>query len=172
VQIEVFEQADRPVVERLARLINDVYGTAERGLWRDGVARTTPDELAERIRDGQIVVAARDTQIVGTVAVWDVDREVSAFGMLAVPAEERGSGIGHALLDFIEAGARDRGARAMQLELMLPREWSHPSKEFLKGWYGRRGYRLVRTTMLDEAYPRLTPLLATPCDLQIHQKPL
>jgi len=39
-------------------------------------------------------------------------------------------------------------------------------------WYGHRGYRLSRTTTLDEAYPHLTPLLATPCDLEIHAKPL
>jgi hypothetical protein len=28
----------------------------------------------------------------------------------------------------------------MQLELLVPRDWRHPSKEFLKSWYGRRGY--------------------------------
>jgi hypothetical protein len=60
----------------------------------------------------------------------------------------------------------------MQLELLVPREWSHPSKEFLRGWYARRGYRLVRVTTLDEAYAHLAPLLATPCDLEIHEKPL
>ena len=54
----------------------------------------------------------------------------------------------------------------------MPREWSHPGKEFLTSWYGRRGYRLVGTTTLDGAYPHLAPLLATPCDLQIHRKAL
>ena len=56
--------------------------------------------------------------------------------------------------------------------MLVPREWSHPSKEFLRAWYGRRGYRLVRTGLLDEAYPHLAPLLATPCDFEIHHKPL
>jgi hypothetical protein len=60
----------------------------------------------------------------------------------------------------------------MQLELLVPRGWKHPSKEFLEAWYGRRGYRLIRTSRLDDAYPQLAPLLATPCDLEIHQKPL
>jgi hypothetical protein len=48
----------------------------------------------------------------------------------------------------------------------------HPSKEFLKSWYGRLGYRLVRTTKLDDGHPHLAPLLATPCDLEVHEKPL
>jgi len=67
---------------------------------------------------------------------------------------------------------RKRGRRAMQLELLLPREWQHPSKEFLKAWYGRIGYRLIRTTTIDEAHPHLAPLLATPCDFAIYEKPL
>ena len=60
----------------------------------------------------------------------------------------------------------------MQLELLLPREWQHPSKEFLKAWYGRIGYQLIRTTTIDEAHPHLAPLLATPCDFAIYEKPL
>jgi hypothetical protein len=60
----------------------------------------------------------------------------------------------------------------MQLELLVPRTWTHPSKEFLRGWYGRRGYRLVRTGKLEDAYPHLAPLLATECDLEVHRKPL
>jgi hypothetical protein len=46
------------------------------------------------------------------------------------------------------------------------------SKEFLKAWYGRRGYRIARTGRVDDAYPQLAPLLATACDLEVHEKPL
>ena len=60
----------------------------------------------------------------------------------------------------------------MQLELLVPRGWRHPSKEFLEAWYGRRGYRLIRTGSIDDAYPELAPLLATPCDLAVYEKPL
>ena len=60
----------------------------------------------------------------------------------------------------------------MQLELLVPRHWAHPSKEFLKAWYGRLGYRHVRTATIEDGYPHLAPLLATPCDLQVHRKAL
>src|SRR5215212_5980803 len=136
---------DGGLVERLADLINGVYATAERGLWREGMARTTADELATLIRSREIAVATRAGRIVGSVCVRDVSGELSEFGMLAALPDERGTGVGNALLDFIERASRDRGMRAMQLELLVPRGWSHPGKEFLRGWYGRRGYRLVRT---------------------------
>jgi GNAT superfamily N-acetyltransferase len=163
---------DRPLVEELVDLINGVYATAERGLWREGMARTTADELASLIRSREIVVAIREDRIVGSVCVRDVSGEHSEFGMLAAVPDERGTGVGNALLDFIERASRGRGMRAMQLELLVPRGWSHPGKEFLRSWYGRRGYRLVRAGPLGDAYPHLAPRLAMPCDLEVHQKPL
>jgi GNAT superfamily N-acetyltransferase len=163
---------DRELMERLADLINRVYAVAERGLWQDGATRTTPDEVAELVRGGEIAVARRHDEIVGAVRLQDVSADVGEFGMLVADPDRRGSGIGRDLLDFAEARARERGMHAMQLELLVPREWSHPSKEFLRDWYGRRGYRLVRTGHLDEAYPQLAPQLATACDFEIHHKPL
>jgi len=92
--------------------------------------------------------------------------------MLVAAPDQRGTGVGRALVAFAEQRSRERGLRAMQLELLLPRTWQHPTKEFLKAWYGRIGYRPVRTGTIDDAYPHLAPLLATPCDLAVYEKPL
>jgi hypothetical protein len=56
--------------------------------------------------------------------------------------------------------------------LLVPTSWTHPSKEFLRGWYERIGYRVVRTGHLAELYPDLAPLLATECDLLVFHEPL
>jgi GNAT superfamily N-acetyltransferase len=165
--------ADASVVDALCDLVNDVYAVAEAGMWRDGATRTTTDELRELIAAGEIIVArTRDGRIVGSVRFHDVAADTSEFGILVSALDQRNAGIGRALLDEVERRSRARGLAAVQLELLVPREWSHPSKEFLTAWYGRRGYRLVRTTTIDGAYPHLAPLLATPCDLQIHRKEL
>lgn len=125
------------------------------------------------IAAGEILVASTpDRGIVGSVRCHDVAAGTSEFGILVAARDQRGLGIGRALLDEVERRSRDRGLGAVQLELLVPRHWSHPVKEFLTSWYGRRGYRLVRTTSIDGAYPHLAPLLATPCDLQIHRKEL
>ena len=110
--------------------------------------------------------------MVGSVRVHDVADDTSEFGMLVAAPDQRGTGVGRALIDFAEQHNRERGRWAMQLELLLPREWQHPNKEFLKAWYGRLGYRLIRTTTIDDSYPHLAPLLATPCDFAIYEKPL
>ena len=58
----------------------------------------------------------------------------------------------------------------MQLELL--ERGTGPTKQFLAEWYSRMGYRIVRTGTMDEAYPELAPLLATPCDFVIYRKDL
>ena len=163
---------DAGVLDQLAELINGVYATAESGLWRAEATRTTQPELADLIAAGEIIAATRDARIVGSVRLHDVAEDLSEFGLLVAAPEERGTGVGNALLDHAERLSSERRMRAMQLELLVPRAWRHPSKEFLKGWYGRRGYRIVRTTTMADAYPHLAPLLAAECDLEIHQKPL
>ena len=163
---------DAGLVDQLTDLINTVYEVAECGLWRDGATRTTAAEVAGLIRDGEIAVARRDARIVGCMRLHDVPGDTSEFGILVAAPDERATGVGRALLDFAEALGRERGLRAIQLELLVPRAWSHPSKEFLRAWYGRRGYRIARTGGIDAAYPHLAPLLATACDLEIHEKPL
>ena len=120
-------------MDQLTRLINDVYMTAESGLWQDGVTRTTGSELAELIERGEIAVATRDGRIAGMVRIHDVAGDTSEFGMLVAAPDERGSGIGRALIEFAERHSRERGMRTMQLELLVPRDWRHETKEFLKG---------------------------------------
>jgi GNAT superfamily N-acetyltransferase len=175
IAVHVLEAAashDSRLVDHLTRLINDVYAVAESGLWRDGATRTTPSEVAELIRAEQIAVATRHGRIVGSIRIHDVADDVSELGLLVADPDHRGTGVGRALVAFAEQSSRERGLRAIQLELLVPRTWRHPDKEFLKAWYGRIGYRLVRTASFDDAYPHLAPLLATPCDLTVYEKPL
>jgi ribosomal protein S18 acetylase RimI-like enzyme len=164
--------ADAAIIERVTDLINDVYAVAEDGLWLDGFTRTTVDEVAELTRAGQIAVARLRGRIVGCVRVQRLDEGKGEFGMLAADPAHRGVGIGRELVRFAERHGREQGLDTMQLELLVPRNWSHPTKEFLDAWYTRIGYRITRTGTIDEAYPALAPLLATPCDFVIYHKKL
>ena len=163
---------DARLVDRLAGLVNDVYATAESGLWREGAKRTTAPVLAALIRAGEIAVATRNGELVGSVRIYDVADDVSEFGMLAAAPDQRSTGVGRALVAFAEEHGRERGRRAIQLELLVPREWRHPGKELLAAWYSRIGYRRVRTGSIEVTHPELAPLLATPCDVDVYEKPL
>ena len=164
---------DAELVAEITDLMNRVYSEAEAGLWIEGGAtRTTEDEVATLVRAEEIAIARLDGEFVGAVRVQQLDDEMGEFGMLVASPQHRGVGIGRELVNFAEDWARGRGLDRMQLELLVPRSWSHPVKDFLREWYTRIGYRPVRTGVLDEAYPQLVPHLATSCDFVIFHKEL
>ncbi len=164
--------ASDDVATAVVALVNPVYAVAEAGLWRPGMRRTTVTEAVQDISDGLLHGAFADGVLVGVVRVHEARPGVGCFGMLAAAPEHRGRGIGNALLDQAEAVTRERRRTTMELELLVPRVGTHPSKELLRGWYRRRGYALARVGRLEDDHPHLEPLLAVECDLEIHARAL
>jgi len=163
---------DSRLTAELTDLINDVYASAEKGLWVAGATRTTVERVTELVRTSQIAVARVARQIVGCVRIQFLGGGVGEFGMLAVTPGSRGTGVGRELVRFAERAAQREKCDTMQLEVLVPRGWSHPSKEFLTDWYTRSGYKLARIGAIEESYPELAALLATPCDYMIYRRPL
>jgi GNAT superfamily N-acetyltransferase len=164
--------ADNGAVAEVTDLVNRVYAGAEEGLWRDGASRTTLAETERCVRGGEIAVARLNGRIVGSVRVRRLDDGLGEFGMLAAEPAHQGIGIGRRLIGFAERLTRERGLETMQLELLVPKTWTHPNKKLLHEWYTRLGYRIIRVAAVDEHYPALVPLLATPCDFVIYHKNL
>lgn len=158
--------SDVALAGQLAELVNRVYAGAEAGLWQDGKTRTNEAQLREQIQAGEIAIATGDDGLVGCVRVRELEPGVGEFGTLAVDPPSRGAGIGGALLDFAEQHARETGATVMRLDLLVPREGTHPSKIELDKWYGRRGYRPIDRRPVD-GLP-----LAVPCDFVVYERPL
>ncbi|SDF75064.1 Acetyltransferase (GNAT) domain-containing protein [Lentzea fradiae] len=164
--------SDATLAPEIAALVNRVYADAEKGLWAEGGSRTTESEVADLIRAGEIVLARRGERVVGAVRVQRIEDGVGEFGMLVADPGERGTGIGKALVSFAENWALRRDLAHMQLELLVPREWQHPVKEFLRAWYTRLGYRVVHVGDFTRDYPALAPHLACPCDFLVFRKDL
>ncbi|WP_213816161.1 hypothetical protein [Glaciihabitans sp. dw_435] len=56
------------LVDELVALINEAYAAGGDGLWSDGGARTTPDEVADLVSTGQIAVARANGQLIARAA--------------------------------------------------------------------------------------------------------
>jgi GNAT superfamily N-acetyltransferase len=165
--------ADDALLTAVTELVNAVYRESERGLWRDGAARTSRAEVAALAGAGELVADVRaGGDLAGVVRVQALDAATGEFGMLAADPARHGQGIGRDLVRFAEDDSRTRGHTTMQLELLVPRGWRLASKERLHGWYTRLGYRLDRIGRFEEQYPDLAPLLAGPADYRIYAKPL
>jgi GNAT superfamily N-acetyltransferase len=159
-------------VKRLSDLINEVYDDAESGMWKRKGTRTNPAEVERLLRARALILAEFDGELVGSVNVNVMGDGVGEFGMLAADLNHRGKRIGSALVDRAENWAREMACHTMRLELLTPRNWTHPSKEFLKKWYARLGYEPQATESLEILHPELVPELATECDFTVWHKSL
>jgi GNAT superfamily N-acetyltransferase len=159
-------------IKRLSDLINEVYDDAESGMWKREGTRTDPAEVERLLRAHALILAEIDGVLVGSVNVNLMRDGVAKFGMLAADLNHRGKGIGSALVDRAENWARDMACHTMRLELLTPRNWTHLSKEFLKKWYSRIGYKPQATDPFEILHPELVPELATECDFTVWYKSL
>ena len=159
-------------VSYLTDLINRVYDEAETGMWKPKVLRTTKSEVRKYLKCSQLILTELNGTIVGSVLVQKQEDDVAEFGMLVCSPEHRGTGIGSNLVQAAEKWAKDNGCKTMRLELLTPRSWKNPSKEFLKDWYSRIGYKPRFTESLEKMYPEKVQELATDCDFTVWLKTL
>jgi GNAT superfamily N-acetyltransferase len=159
-------------INRLTKLINEVFDHAESGMWKDKCVRTNPAEVEYLLRTQRLILAEMDGVLVGSVSIHIFSRGVAEFGMLAADRKYRGVGIGSALVEHAEKWAREIGCHTMRLKLLVPRYWSHPSKEFLRQWYSKLGYKQKTTEPFESMAADLVSELATECDFTVWYKSL
>ena len=164
---------DECTLNNLVKLINDIYDVAEDGMWKQKGVRTDQQQLMSLINDHSLIVAVSQNTIKGLVKVLKMENDTQGeFGMLVVNPEFRGKRLGSGLIKAAEDWAREWGAKTMRLELLTPRTWKHPDKEFLKEWYTRLGYVPQRTEQFEQYHPYLIEKLKTECDFTVWLKPL
>jgi GNAT superfamily N-acetyltransferase len=159
-------------IKRLTDLINEVYDDAESGMWKRKGTRTTMAEIERLLRTQALILADVDRTLAGSVNVNLLNEGIAEFGMLVSDHKYRGLGIGSALVKHAEKWAREHACHTMRLEILSPRNWKHPSKEFLRQWYSRIGYAPQNTEPLELLHPELVSELATECDFTVWHKPL
>ena len=169
--LSVAAAADALLMSEVSDLVNRAYEVAERGLWRDGVARTTPLETAEAVVRGELVVAREQDHLVGSIRTRQIDGETGWLGALAVDQARGRRGIGGKLVGYAEGRALSTGASTMQLELLMPVA-AHPHTDQLAAWYGRLGYREIERRDLADVEPSAVPFLAVVLEVAVMQKRL
>ncbi|GAX27726.1 hypothetical protein FisN_13Hh176 [Fistulifera solaris] len=162
----------RETMIALVNLVNDVYDVAEENMWKETGVRTNLSEIESLIQEGRLMVVERDIKIIGLVKLSKIDKDTGELGMLVVDPSARRQNLGRRLVESAEAWAKGEGFHTMQLQLLTPRTWKHPTKELLKEWYSRMGYTAQCSASFEEDYPDLVNLLACECDLTTWTKPI
>ncbi|KAI0418595.1 hypothetical protein F5X98DRAFT_113378 [Xylaria grammica] len=184
---------DKQLTEALTVLVNAVYSSAERGIYKTDFERTSAEDVAELLRAGELAIAylprpkddkdddvqggssfhqTRGTPI-GCISMKQISPTAGEFGMLAVDPAYRSGGVGGDLVRFAEERCyRDFGLGAMRLELLAPVHFEHIGKTRLQAWYERLGYAHIELRDFQKAYPRLYELLSGPTEFRVFEKKL
>lgn len=166
----VASQLDENQVGFLVSMINQVYQESEGDIWKAEHERISLPRMLEIIAKGELLLAVTDSEICGCIHLEPMDDVMAKFKMLVANPKFKGQGIGSMLVNYAEEVARVNGANKMQLELLVPTEFSHPDKVFLKNWYTRIGYQKIAEHAVDYADARLSALLKTGCVAEIYHK--
>lgn len=173
VRLEVLDDPDaREVVHAVTDLVNAVYADAEDTMWTPGTARTDTDDMRRIIAAGEMTAAWFGDVLAGCLRTVRVDATTVELGMVSADPRIRGKGVGRALVAFAENRASGAGYDTVLLEVIRPRDYALPSKEFLAQWYPSLGYRLVSTAPIESSHPELVSTLVVPCEVDLYRKSL
>ncbi|NQZ06574.1 MAG: GNAT family N-acetyltransferase [Algicola sp.] len=162
----------QPRIGHITHMINTAYELAESGMWKSGGTRTNTLLVEQNVKDKALLLAELDNTIVGSLLVQLKDKQTCEMGVIVADVTFRKLGIGSALINTAEQWAIEQGCKVMRLELLTPRNWSHPSKEFLKQWYTRLNYIPKQTESFEKVYPQKIAELDTECDFTVWLKAL
>lgn len=137
--IRMATAADAPAIARMSRDL------IEHGLpWR-----WTVERVARTIRDPNtnVVVVDRQDGIAAFGIMFYADEDAHLL-LLAVRAGAQRSGIGSAVLLWLEAAARSAGARRIRVEARI-------DNEAARSFYNEHGYheRVIRSAMYSASVP-------------------
>ena len=165
-------QLDENQVGFLVKMINDVYVESEGNIWIDEHQRITKERLLEIITLKELLIATSEDEICGCIHLEPMRDSQFKFKMLVANPEFKGKGVGSILVQFAESEAKKMGGEVMQLELLVPTEFTHEDKVFLHNWYSRIGYEKIQEHDVDYVHPGLSKLLKTGCVAKVYQKKL
>ena len=177
-EIEILIPGDNDLskaqISTIAKLINNVYLSSESDFWPQNgdYERTTTEEIGNFIKNKELIIAKLKGILVGAVHVYHIENDICGFGMLVSSPEYRKTGIGSTLMSAVENWARIKHYNIIQLELLRPLHYRHPQKEFLKNWYEKLNYQMVKSATYKDLYPDQAHLLKIQCTFDIYQKNL
>ncbi len=176
IEITIANDLSNAQLEQLHQIINATYISSERDFWKEGYERIGLNELRHCIQQENLLVAFEEENVVGCVRVGVTsngrEQGIGEFSMLCVDFAARGKGIASKLVEQAEQWTLNQKLNSIQLQLLLPMQFTHSDKEMLKAWYGNIGYKCVREARFADFHPELIPIMKIDCVFEVWEKQL
>lgn len=138
--------------ERLYDIVINAYATTEKAIWGENYVRVDRPTFGKHIDDDEILVALIKGKIVGGIRYFHLHDNTWSFSLLGADFNEKGKGIGRALIEEVERIVRSKGGEKIHIEVLRAKNVEVESKKILDDWYKRLGYDLVKVVDVFEVY--------------------
>eukprot|EP00045_Choanoeca_perplexa_P020565 m.4658 g.4658 ORF g.4658 m.4658 type:complete len:187 (-) comp7098_c0_seq1:51-611(-) len=165
-------------VKVIIGMVNAAYDYGEKGMWNEGFTRTTKEGVIELLDARKLLVAKQKDAIIGCIKLdpsYKTQRHngtpahMAEIGMLAVSSDLRRHGLGKKLMTAAIVAAQAAKCNGIELQLVQPKDWTHPVKAFLAQWYASLGFELVGEQDDVAEFFRIAQYLATEVKVAVYE---
>ncbi|UKN02307.1 GNAT family N-acetyltransferase [Paracrocinitomix mangrovi] len=154
--LTVFSAKDFRLTEEQFATLYDIiihaYRETESEIWGENYVRVSEQEFGACIDRDEILVAFLDGKVVGGIRYFHLRDKTWTFSLLGADFNQKGKGIGRALIDAVEEKVKEKGGDRIHIEVLRAEDIDVESKNILSNWYQRLGYDLVKTIDVFEVY--------------------
>lgn len=165
-------EADTSLADR--KSLHDIlilaYALTEVEVWGPNYVRISFEEYNELIERGEILIAYYNNDVVGGIHFSQRKKGLYSFSLLCADFDKSGLGIGRTLVNEVETIAKEKGATAIEIEILRPKGMEVPFKNRISDWYQRLGYAYTHSQNFAEIKPVKAQNLARPCDFDYYWK--
>ena len=151
--------ADAPAI---VALVNDAFLIEADTLSGDRIGLP---EVKDRLKRGSFLVCDAEAGGLAGCVYVEVRGETGYLGLVSVARSQQSLGLGGRLMTAAESWLRDAGCGVCEL-------WVLSVRPELSEWYGRLGYRVVRTEPFEAVNPPPTRRPLRPCYFEVMERDL
>lgn len=158
-------------IKQAHEILRVAYEVTEEEIWGKNYNRLFIEDFTTLVEAGEIYVAYLDDLIVGSIHIYQKNKDTYKFSLLSVDFNHGGKGIGTALINRAEEEAIKNGAKQIKIEILRVRGKDVPHKIRLHKYYERLGYKYTHTADSDCLIPAWKyKLLVNPSDFDFYCK--
>lgn len=159
-------------LERLYEIIIRAYAETEKVMWGERYVRIDRRTFTRYIDQDEVLVAFIDGKVAGGIRYFHLRDNTWSFSLLGADFNQKGKGIGRALIQEVEQIVSNKGGDRVHIEVLRPEKETVEAKTIISDWYQRMGYQIVKQIPLIELYPEKEDLQLVPTVFDCYLKEL